>query len=372
MKDCFLENEQIHEDDIYYACSRYHFFKSYNYSRENNIQAFFSDIDNYTSTIENLLIKNEYHSRILSLYLWKLPEEKDIESVLVINKWGLNNFRSEDWLRERNEEKDYPSLVEKVIKHYFAGLKRNSFNNAAPEFELLLEKACKQYDDDQIERDLAILLLAKGDKEKALSIYRTLLLNLNRFYVWKELAEATDDIELKISAYCKAIISEPKDEFLGDIHLALAKLMIEGGAFSEAKRELQTYADTYQNNGWRLKDDFFSLSSQLSSSIVLTESNIPFYKSHMASAEDFVYSDIDWTIMFVADVYAPKDGEKQTKKVKLVSVDGIAIAIKYKKLSLSNNNCIGKKNQILALTSCCHLLCVMWIITTRKKNVTIL
>lgn len=342
VKEAFTKNQNISEDLVLFVFSRYHFFNIFSYSKENNIQAFFSDIDDYTSTINGLLIKNEYHSRILSLYLWKLPEEKDIESVLVINKWGLDNFRSEDWLRERKEEKDYPSLVEKVIKRYFARLKRNSFNNAAPEFELLLEKACKQYDDDQLDRNLAILLLERGEKEKALYIYRSLLLNLNRFYVWKELAEATDDVELKISAYCKAIVSEPKDEFLGDIHLALAKLMIEGGAFSEAKRELQTYADTYQNNGWRPKDVFFSLSSKISSSIGLTESNIPFYKSHMSSAEDFVYSDIDWTTMFVADVYVQKEGERQIKKAKLVSSDGVAIVIKYKKLPISNNNCIGK------------------------------
>ena len=342
VKEAFTKNQNISEDLVSFVFSRCHFFNIFNYSKENNIQAFFSGIDDYTSTINGLLIKNEYHSRILSLYLWKLPEEKDIESVLVINKWGLDNFRSEDWLRERKEEKDFPSLVEKVIKHYYSGLKRNSFNNIAPEFEQLLEKACKQYDDDQLERNLAILMLAKGDKEKALSIYRSLLLNLNRFYVWKELAEATDDVELKISAYCKAIISEPKDEFLGDIHLALARLMKEHGFNQEAKQELQTYADTYNKNGWRLKDEYYVLSSQVSNSVVHTENNIPFYKSHMASAEDFVYSNIEWTTMFVADVYVQKDGEKQIKKAKLVSSGGLAIAIKYKKLSISNNNCIGK------------------------------
>lgn len=342
VKEAFTKNQNISEELVFFVFSRYFFSKIYNYSKENNIQAFFSDIDDYTSTINGLFVKNEYHSKILSLYLWKLPEEKDIESVPVINKWGLENFRSEDWLRERKEGKVFPSLVEKVIKHYFAGLKRNSFNNSAPEFELLLEKAYKQYDDDQIERDLAIIVLAKGDKEKALSIYRSLLLNLNRFYVWKELAEATDDIELKISAYCKAIISEPKDEFLGDIHLSLARLMMEHGFNQEAKRELQTYVDTYNKNGWRLKDEYYVLSSQVVNSVVQTESNVPFYKSHMASAENFVYSDIEWTTMFVADVYVQNDGERQTKKAKLVSADGIAIAIKYEKLSLSNNNSIGK------------------------------
>ncbi len=341
VKEAFTKNQDISENLVLLVFSRFHFFSIFNYSRENNSQSFFSEIENYTSTIDGLSIKNEYHSRILSLYLWKLPEERNTEANLIINKWGLDNFRDEDWLREQKEEKVFPSLVEKVIKHYYAGLKSCSFRNVAPAFEILLEKACKEYDDDQLDRNLAILMLAKGDKERALSIYRSLLLNLNRFYVWKELAEATDDLELKLSAYCKAIVSEPKDEFLGDIHLSLAKLLIDDGLFPEAKRELLTYADTYNNNGWRLKEEFSLLGSEIPNDVVPTDSNALFYKSHMASAENFVYSDINWTTMLIADIYVQKDGDKQVKKAKLVSVDGLSIAIKYKKLTTSNNF-IGK------------------------------
>lgn len=337
VEEAFTKNQKISENRVLLVFSRYHFFSIYNFSRENSIQSFFSEIGNYTSAIEDMSIKNEYHSRILSLYLWKLPEERNAEAIIVINKWGLGNFRNEDWLREEKEEKVYPSLVEKVIKHYFAGLKSNSYRNVTPAFEELLEKACEKYDDDQLDRNLAVLMLAKGDKEKALSIYRSLLLNLNRFYLWKELAEATDDIELKTSAYCKAIVSEPQDEFLGDIHLALANLMIGQGFFPEAKRELQTYAETYKNKGWRVKEEFSHLCSMIQTNVTATDSNVLFYNSHMASAEDFVYSDIDWTTMFIADIYVQKDGDKQVKKTKLVSVDGLSIAIKYKKLTASHN-----------------------------------
>lgn len=341
VKNAFTKNQNISQELIFSLFSRYNFFNILTCSRENNIQAFFSQIDNYTSVVEGLLIKNEYHSRILSLYLWRLPEEKDLESILIINKWGLENFRKEDWLREMKDGKEFPSLVEKALKHYFAGLKCNLFKNISPVFEILLEKACEKYDDDQLERNLAILMLAKGNKEKALSIYRSLLLNLNRFYVWKELAEATDDNELKVSAYCKAIVSEPNDEFLGDIHLSLAKLMIDNGNFSEAKRELQTYAETYHNKGWRLKDDYSYLISMIQNNVTPTDSNILFYNLHMASAEDFVYSEIDWTTMFIADIYMQRDGEKQTKKAKLVSKDGLSITIKYKKIATADNY-IGK------------------------------
>ena len=341
VKDAFCKNPEISVELVHAIYSRFYFFSIYNYYKENDDIQFFSFIDKYVSAIDGLPIKNEYHSRILSLYLGRLPEDKDIDSIQIIIKWGLGNLRSEDWQREKKEEKEYPSLAEKIIKHYFAGLRLTHFEKVDAAFESLLEKACDKYDDDQLDRNLAILMIEKGDKEKALSIYRSLLLNLNRFYIWKELAEATDDINLKISAYCKAIMSEPQDEFLGEIHLALSQLMIETGFISEAKRELQTYAETYQRKGWRLKDKYYFLSSKITNDVAVTKSNLTFYKSHLICAEEFVYSDIEWSTMFVADVFEQKIGEKILKKAKLVSADGLAIAIKYNKLPIHNKH-IGK------------------------------
>ena len=143
VEKAFVKNRDISEHLVLSIFARFHFFRIFNYSRENNIQSFLSEIEKYTSTIDGMPIKNEYHSRILSLYLWKLPEERNTDVVPIINKWGFENFRDEDWLREQKEEKQFPSLVEKVIKHYFAGLKSDSFKNIVPAFETLLEKACK-------------------------------------------------------------------------------------------------------------------------------------------------------------------------------------------------------------------------------------
>ena len=64
--------------------------------------------------------------------------------------------------------------------------------------------------------------------------------------MWKELAEATDDVELKISALCKAILSEPNDDYLGDVQLALAKTLISTNQKVIAKRELNKFKETYQ------------------------------------------------------------------------------------------------------------------------------
>ena len=334
-KAAFMKNERISEEQIDFLYSKNQFF-IINRSRSNSDNEFFANVENYVSSINGLTIRNEYHSRILSLYLWKLPEEKIANAIPVIDNWGLDNLRPEDWQREKDEEKEFPSLVEKVIKHYFSALESIHFRKINERFEPLLREACKKYDDDQLDRNLALLLMAKGNKDEALSIYRTLLLSLNRFYVWKELAEATSDMELKTSAYCKAIISEPKDEFLGEVHLGLAKILIGKKMFGEAKRELATYSETYRQKGWGLRGEYHNILSQIPNGIIPTDSNIPFYNSHLASAEEFVYSEIEWTTMFVADVYFLKD--KQVKKARLVSSDGLSISINYRKLGKTNNN----------------------------------
>lgn len=336
----FTKNERISDELIENLFSRNQFFVIYN-SRSNGDDEFFANVKKYVTTINGISIKNEYHSRILSLYLWKLPDEDIADAVFVIDLWGLENFRDEDWERETDDDKEYPSLVEKAIRHYFAGLKAIRFNKIDNRFESLLRRACQVYDDDLLERNLALLLIAKGNHKEALSIYRSLLLSFNRYYVWKELAEATDDNDLRISAYCKAITLEPKDEFLGDVHLSLAKLLLEDKMYGEAKRELQTFSDTYQKNGWKLKDEYRSLMAQIPEGTAATDSNIIFYNDHLEVAEEFVYSEIEWTTMFVADVYVQK--EKQVKKAKMVSADGLSISINCKKLGVTNNkSIIGK------------------------------
>ena len=73
--------------------------------------------------------------------------------------------------------------------------------------------------------------------------------------------------------------------------------------------------------------------SQIPNDVPTAENNNPFYESHMSSAEDFVYSDSDWTTMFIADIYnSKKDGNKIVKKVKLISSDGVSASLKYNKL----------------------------------------
>ncbi len=321
------------------------FFELSKHYKESNNKFFFVTANTYFDSVNGLKINTEFHSKILSLFLWRLSEERNSEVITAADKWGLQNFSSEDWQREKDKDdksKEYPSLVEKLIKRYLEALKSIGLQNANDQFVSLLVQAADKYKDEQTERNLALIYAARGEKEKALAIYRKLLLSLNRFYVWKELADIADDNDLKISALCKAILSEPKDEFLGEVHLLLAKLLNANGLFCQAKRELETYRETYERNKWRLKSEYNALLGELPTDIIPSRNNDDFYNSHLDVAENFVYSDIPWETMLVSQLYTQKnDDGKEIKKAKLVSVKGDEQSIKQKQLQPSDSRFLG-------------------------------
>jgi hypothetical protein len=321
--------------------SRYSFFEI-NRLYKGDVSLLIKSIDDYIKAINGKEIKNEFHSKILSMYLRKLPEDKTSEVIPTLKKWGFNSFREEDWNREKYEEKQMPSLVEKVIGRYLKALKLRQYKDTNVAFIGLLKEAISRYaDDDQLERNLALIRIAQGKKAEALSIYRCLLLKLNRYYVWKELADATDDRTLKISALCKAIISEPQDKFLGSVHLALADLLIVNNQLEVSKGELNTFRNTYQSEGWGPNDEYKRLVQLIPDSVVGTTDNKQFYLDHILPAEEFVYSDIEWTTLVVCDIYIQKKNNKEIEKAKLVSADGVEISVRLKTLKEKKNKVKG-------------------------------
>ena len=337
--DAFEVNPRI--NNVVDIFSRYSFFEiSKLYKGE--VSLLIKSIDDYLNAINGKEIKNEFHSKILSMYLRKLPEEKISEVIPALEKWGFNSFREEDWNREEYEEKEMPSLVEKAIGRYLKALKLRQYQDTNVAFTELLNEAISRYTDgDQLERNLALIRIAQGEKAEALSIYRNLLLKLNRYYVWKELSDATNDKTLKISALCKAIISEPQDKFLGSVHLALADLLIEDNQLEVAKGELNTFRNIYQREGWGPNDAYKRLVQLIPDSVVGTTDNKPFYLDHILPAEEFVYSDIEWTTLVVCDIYTQKKNDKEIEKAKLVSADGVEISVRFKTLKEKKNRVIG-------------------------------
>lgn len=162
--------------------------------------------------------------------------------------------------------------------------------------------------------------------------YREILRkNPGKYYLWEELASIAKDKNLRISALCKAIVMQPKDEFLVNVRLSLADELIEKGLFAEALCELDRYALTCERNSWPKKRAYNELVSRIPEGTQPAKDNSSFYEAHTAAYKEFIYSDIPWTPMAIAAIFSKvgKNG-KQEEMAKLISRDGRILTIRVK------------------------------------------
>lgn len=341
--EAFTKHPKISLELLLPIYCRNQYFKIFRLSKENVSKAL-QVIEDYSVIVKDKITSNEFHSKILSSYIYSSKDSMNPNSKTVLEELGFNHFMSDDWIREQNDVGGtFPSLIEHFIKSYNKSLSFSKDHIPSSDFEGLLIEATEKYpDDDQIPRCLAKSYMLWGMVEKAEGEYRKLLLTNNKFYLWKELALATSDSALRFSALCKAILSEPNDEFLGEIHLMLAKQLIESKDYSHASRELKTYANTYQSKGWLPKDDYSELIQKIPSNTTAAENNNDLYHSYEDAAEEFVYSDITWTLMAVCEIYEKKkpDGKK-TKRAKLFSSDGISVSVNVNVLKCTSKDLFG-------------------------------
>jgi len=104
---------------------------------------------------------------------------------------------------------------------------------------------------------------------------------------------------------------------------------------------LNTFRNTYQREGWGPNDAYKRLVQLIPDSVVGTTDNKQFYLDHILPAEEFVYSDIEWTTLVVCDIYTQKKNDKEIERAKLISTDGKEISVRLKTLKEKKNNIIG-------------------------------
>lgn len=138
-----FQSDRIDEERIFKCYSRWSFY-DIDRLKEGQIEKMLDRISKYLKTSSNLPIKNEYHSRILSYVLWKLPENETAYFPQILEQWGISNFRNKDWEKEKNEENVFPSLVERTIAKCIDAYNISHFENVSKDFELLLSEAIKK------------------------------------------------------------------------------------------------------------------------------------------------------------------------------------------------------------------------------------
>ncbi len=255
----------------------------------------------------NVMKPHKLHSMILTeaFRLYKDAEEtkssvSSLQSsveprfsiVKFVELWNLAHIRPTDWDRKEHEGKQLSSTVEKLITHYTDELYRKRIP-ASEEFTGIINRALVAYPPNaNLFAQRAQIHELAGEKDAAIEMLRNAILSSStKFYLWSRLANlltGKDDLRLKVSLLYKALRCPGQDEFKGKIHLQLAAALAEGGAFPQAKWELNYVKDFYGKNEWHLPRIYKEIEKSIPADTQPADPS-GIYRKMEHTADDFIY-----------------------------------------------------------------------------------
>lgn len=258
--------------------------------------------------------QSKWHSEILNLAERFMNENNEWRFLDFFKNWNPENLRIDDWKEIKKDENTFKPLAIKSIKKTFEILKTQTSEQNLSWLIHPYENAIKLFPDDEwLLREKALLHLKNNELELAIKIYKQLVLALaDKHYVWQEFSECiSSDNSLKIGMLSKALILEKNEDFLGDIHLNLAKVLIDENLLENALIELLAYKKHREIKGWNLSSVFDELYKNTSSVKQRLTDNRELYNKYIPFAENFAYADFIWTEVALADKWKDDKGKER-------------------------------------------------------------
>ncbi|MBQ6186411.1 MAG: hypothetical protein IJK49_00495 [Prevotella sp.] len=245
--------------------------------------------------------------------------ENDFRFVEFCLMWKLENLRDEDFLSgkgtaENGKSIEFQSLAENVATRLYKELKsrhtKEFVDKLFPFFETIKEKCPNNR---FIGMYIAQLYYWQGNTDQAIEEYKNILRTAPEWFIWKHLGDICEDKEVRISLYCKAMTIMGKDEFVGELRLALANLLVESNK-EQAAYEVEQYMKTYKDNGWKIAGDVYILQNKLLGVASSTQAK-QFYRNNIDKAEEFAYSDIPTEELTYTGIVTNQAGKERANLV---------------------------------------------------------
>lgn len=243
--------------------------------------------------------------------------ENDFRFIEFCLMWDLNSFRDEDYKSsilktEGGKELEYQSLAEDVATRLYREMKTRHSEDFATQLMPFFEKVKDLCPNNRfIHMYIAQLLFWQGKTEDSLAAYKAILRNSPEWYIWRNLGDIIDNQDLRVSFYCKALTMMGKEEYIGDLRLKLANLLIDRNK-EQAAYEIEIYMNTYKANGWNIVGDVYILQGKLQGVTPSTHSRA-FYRNNIEAAENYAYSDIAEVEMVLAERFYNSEGKERAK-----------------------------------------------------------
>ena len=253
--------------------------------------------------------------------------ENDFRFIEFCLMWKLESLRDEDFVSEKvttesGKSIEFQSLAENVATRLYKELKKRHteefVNELFPFFETVKEKCPNNR---FIGMYIAQLFYWQGNTGRAIAEYKTLLRTAPEWFIWKHLGDICGDNEVRISLYCKAMTMMGKEEYIGELRLGLANLLLDTNK-EQAAYEIEQYMKTYKDNGWKIAGDVYLLQNKLLGVTPSAQAK-QFYRNNIEKAEEFAYFDIptvELTYTGVETNHAGKERASLVNKQKKIFV----------------------------------------------------
>lgn len=318
----FLSKINLNKETILDFFRETIFWNIFNAHKENKFSELWSLFEQYNTNYSKHG-QSKWHSEILNLAERFMKENDEWRFFNFFKNWNPESLRKDDWKETKKDEHTYKPLATKAIKKAFEVLKTQPSEQDLSWLIKPYETAIKLFPDDEwLLREKALLHFKNNELELAIKIYKQLVLELsNKHYVWQEFSDCIiSDNSLKIGMLSKALSLEKNEDFLGDIHLDLAKALIDENLLENALVELEAYKKHREIKGWKLSSLFDELHKKANSIKQSVKDNRELYKKYIPFAENFAYADFDWTELVLVDKWKDDKG-----KDRLTFTDGKTI-----------------------------------------------
>lgn len=321
------------------------FWMLINAYKENKTSCMWSIFNRYVNNY-SIFGGSYWHSEILKLAerymignnLWRFFEFLKI--------WNIENFIDSDYLEEKNEQYINKPLVLKSIKKLFECIKDS--DKYADDIQWVLDLySCSidKFDDNVwLLREYALLLNKIENTEDANKIYKNLILELKeQAYIWHEFGNIvkSNNRELAISMFCKALTLQNDEDMIGNIMLDLSELLLDKKEFKVAFSILMRYKAHREEKGWKLLPRFQELLSKIDTTINddrVCVSIEDFYRKNKIMAEEHILSGIPTHHIILSRIFKDKNNIELLVFTDLKNIEFISKRKKHKNLKNAKIN----------------------------------
>jgi hypothetical protein len=317
------------------------YWKIYSADKESKKEEVWKLFEEY-NTLFRGQIGSETHSKILNSAMFSMQESEEWRFLSFFENWNPETFIYSDWKEVSKGDKVYKPLAIKALKKTFELIKAGgNFNNLELLINAFKTAISKFQNDIWIKREYAILAAKNHNLDEAISIYKTLILELgDQAYMWHEFSQFLDgrDLNLAVGMLSKAILLQSDESFLGDIRLDMADNLIKLNNIEEAIIELNIYAKNRELKGWKLSEKYNLLLSFVKDNSTQKSDNSKLYIEKIKLAEDFAYQEIQWVELVLTEKWK---NNKNKEKLSFTNGTLIDLSVSSNRFAILRNAEIG-------------------------------